>query len=103
MSIVEKINKKYLGTLDYPLVTMLIANTGNGIEAVFEITPKFFYVVFLVRLNDPIHKYMYWSSLTTTTHRKDSSYKLCFGIHYNDDHYGRPPEFNPRIGFFRWI
>ncbi|MGH9951371.1 MAG: hypothetical protein ACRD5J_07090 [Nitrososphaeraceae archaeon] len=42
MSIVEKINKKYLGTLDYPLVTMLIANTGNGIEAVFEITPKFF-------------------------------------------------------------
>jgi hypothetical protein len=42
MSIVEKINKKYLGTLDYPLVTMLFANTGNGIEAVFEIIPSSF-------------------------------------------------------------
>lgn len=42
MSIVEKINKKYLGTLDHPLATMLIANTGNGIEALFKITPKFF-------------------------------------------------------------
>jgi hypothetical protein len=37
MSIEERINKKYLGTLDHPLATMLIANPGNGIEAVFEI------------------------------------------------------------------
>ncbi len=39
---VEKINLKYLGTLDHPLAKMLIDNTRNGIETVLEITPKFF-------------------------------------------------------------
>jgi general stress protein 26 len=42
MSIVEKINLKYLGTLDHPLARMLIDNTRKGIETVLEITPKFF-------------------------------------------------------------
>jgi general stress protein 26 len=42
MSTVEKINLKYLGTLDPPLAKMLIENTRNGIETVLEITPKFF-------------------------------------------------------------
>jgi len=42
MSLVEKINMKYLGTLDHPIAKMLMDNTRNGIEAVFEITPKFF-------------------------------------------------------------
>ena len=42
MSIVEKINLKYLGTLDHPLAKMLIDNTRKGIETVLEITPKFF-------------------------------------------------------------
>ena len=31
---VEKINLKYLGTLDHPLAKMLIDNTRNGIETV---------------------------------------------------------------------
>jgi len=42
MHIVEKINLKYLGTLDHPLAKMLIDNTREGIETVLEITPKFF-------------------------------------------------------------
>jgi general stress protein 26 len=42
MLLVEKINMKYLGTLDHPIAKMLIDNTRNGIETVFEITPKFF-------------------------------------------------------------
>lgn len=42
MPIVEKINLKYLGTLDHPLAKMLIDNTRKGIETVLEITPKFF-------------------------------------------------------------
>jgi general stress protein 26 len=42
MHIVEKINLKYLGTLDHPLAKMLIDNTRNGIETVLAITPKFF-------------------------------------------------------------
>ena|SRR5262245_35354623 len=42
MLLVEKINMKYLGTLDHPIAKMLIENTRNGIETVFEITPKFF-------------------------------------------------------------
>ena len=40
--LVEKINMKYLGTLDHPIAKMLIDNTRNRIETVFEITPKFF-------------------------------------------------------------
>lgn len=42
MLLVEKINMKYLGTLDHPIAKMLIDNTRNGSETVFEITPKFF-------------------------------------------------------------
>ncbi|HEV8405575.1 MAG TPA: pyridoxamine 5'-phosphate oxidase family protein [Nitrososphaera sp.] len=42
MPIMEKINLKYLGTLDHPLAKMLMANMRNGVEIVIEITPKFF-------------------------------------------------------------
>ena len=42
LSIMEKINIKYLGTLEHPLSKMLIENTRNGSEVVIEITPKFF-------------------------------------------------------------
>jgi general stress protein 26 len=40
--IMEKINLKYLGTLDHPLAQRLMENAGNGTEVVIEITPKFF-------------------------------------------------------------
>jgi nitroimidazol reductase NimA-like FMN-containing flavoprotein (pyridoxamine 5'-phosphate oxidase superfamily) len=40
--IMEKINIKYLGTLEHPLAKMLMEHTRNGIEVVIEITPKFF-------------------------------------------------------------
>ena len=40
--IVERINIKYLGTLDHPLAKRLMDNTKNGTEVVIEITPKFF-------------------------------------------------------------
>jgi hypothetical protein len=42
LSIVKKINMKYLGTLEHPLAKMIIENTRNGIEVVIEIIPKFF-------------------------------------------------------------
>src|ERR687898_842510 len=42
LSIMEKINMKYLGTLEHPLAKMLIENTRNGSEVVIEISPKFF-------------------------------------------------------------
>jgi general stress protein 26 len=42
LPIMEKINIKYLGTLEHPLSKMLMENTRNGIEVVIEITPKFF-------------------------------------------------------------
>jgi general stress protein 26 len=42
LSMVEKINLKYLGTLEHPLAKMLMENTRNGSEVVIEITPKFF-------------------------------------------------------------
>jgi nitroimidazol reductase NimA-like FMN-containing flavoprotein (pyridoxamine 5'-phosphate oxidase superfamily) len=42
LSIVEKINMKYLGTLEHPLSKMLMENAKNGIEIMIEITPKFF-------------------------------------------------------------
>jgi general stress protein 26 len=42
LSIVEKINLKYLGTLEHPLAKRLMENTGNGTEVIIEITPKFF-------------------------------------------------------------
>jgi len=42
ISVVRKINTKYLGTLEHPLAKMIIENTTNGIEVVIEIIPKFF-------------------------------------------------------------
>ncbi|MGH9976094.1 MAG: pyridoxamine 5'-phosphate oxidase family protein [Nitrososphaeraceae archaeon] len=42
MLLVERINMKYLGTLEHPIAKMLIDNARNGIETAFEITPKFF-------------------------------------------------------------
>jgi nitroimidazol reductase NimA-like FMN-containing flavoprotein (pyridoxamine 5'-phosphate oxidase superfamily) len=42
MLLVEKINMKYLGNLEHPIAKILIDNTKNGIETVFEIIPKFF-------------------------------------------------------------
>ena len=42
MLLVKKINMKYLVTLDHPIAKMLLDNTQNGIEGVFEITLKFF-------------------------------------------------------------
>lgn len=42
LSIVEKINLKYLGTLEHPLAKRLMENTKNGVEVVIEIEPKFF-------------------------------------------------------------
>ena len=39
--IVEKMNLKYLGTLEHPLAKMLMENTRDGTEIVIEITPKF--------------------------------------------------------------
>ena len=41
MHFVEKINLKYVGTLNHPLAKMLTDNTRNGIE-LCQITPKFF-------------------------------------------------------------
>lgn len=41
LPIIEKINLKYLGTLEHPLAKMLMENTKNGIAVVVEITPKF--------------------------------------------------------------
>jgi general stress protein 26 len=42
LPIVEKINLKYLGTLEHPLANMLMENTRSGTEVVIEIMPKFF-------------------------------------------------------------
>ena len=42
LPIMERINMKYLGTLEQPLSKMLMENTRNGIEVAIEITPKFF-------------------------------------------------------------
>ncbi len=42
LPIVEKINLKYLGTIEHPLANMIMENTRNGIEIVIEIIPKFF-------------------------------------------------------------
>ena len=42
LPIVEKINIKYLGTLEHPLAKMIIENTKNGTEVVIEIIPRFF-------------------------------------------------------------
>jgi general stress protein 26 len=42
MSIMEKLNLKYLGTLEHPLAKMLMENTRDGTEVVIAIMPKFF-------------------------------------------------------------
>jgi general stress protein 26 len=42
LPIVEKINTKYLGTIEHPLAKMIMENTKNGIQVVIELTPKFF-------------------------------------------------------------
>ena len=42
LPIVEKINIKYLGTIEDPLVNMTLENTRNGTTMVLEIIPKFF-------------------------------------------------------------
>ncbi len=42
VDIVEKINLKYLGTLEHPLAKMLMENTRNGTEVVVELTPIYF-------------------------------------------------------------
>lgn len=41
LPIIEKINLKYLGTLEHPLAKMLMENTRSGTAVVVEITPKF--------------------------------------------------------------
>jgi hypothetical protein len=40
--IAERINLKYLGTLDHPLAKMLSENARIGSEILLEIDPKFF-------------------------------------------------------------
>jgi general stress protein 26 len=40
--LVEKVNLKYLGTLDHPIAKMLIENARNGAEILLKIKPKFF-------------------------------------------------------------
>ena len=42
VSIAEKINIKYLGTLEHPLARMLMEFAQNGTEILLEISPKFF-------------------------------------------------------------
>jgi general stress protein 26 len=42
LPIIDKINLKYLGTLEHPLAKRLMESTRSGIEVVIEITPKFF-------------------------------------------------------------
>ena len=42
VSMAEKINIKYLGTLEHPLAKMLIEFAQNGTEILLEISPKFF-------------------------------------------------------------
>ena len=42
VSIAEKINIKYLGTLEHPLAKMLMEFAQNGTEILLEISPRFF-------------------------------------------------------------
>lgn len=42
VAMIEKINLKYLGTLDHPLAKRLTGQAKDGSEVVIEITPKFF-------------------------------------------------------------
>ena len=41
LEIMEKINMKYLGTLEHPLAKTLMDNTRSGTEVVIQISPKF--------------------------------------------------------------
>ncbi len=41
-AMMEKINLKYLGTLEHPLAKMLMDNARNGVEVIIEISPTFF-------------------------------------------------------------
>lgn len=38
----EKIDMKYLGTLDHPVAKMLLENVRNGSSVVLELSPRFF-------------------------------------------------------------
>ena len=40
--IMEKINLKYLGTLEHPWAKNIMENTRNGTEIVIELTPTYF-------------------------------------------------------------
>jgi general stress protein 26 len=42
MQLMERINLKYLGTLEHPLAKMLMERAEDGTELVIEITPKFY-------------------------------------------------------------
>jgi PPOX class probable F420-dependent enzyme len=42
VAIIEKISRKYLGTLDHSIAKMMLDNARNGTEVVIEISPKFF-------------------------------------------------------------
>ena len=42
VSMAEKINIKYLGTLEHPLAKMLMEFAQNGTEILLEISPRFF-------------------------------------------------------------
>ncbi len=42
LQVIEKINLKYLGTLEHPLAKTLLDNARNGVEVVIELTPKYF-------------------------------------------------------------
>ena len=41
-NIMEKINLKYLGTLEHPWANNIMENTRNGTEIVIELRPKYF-------------------------------------------------------------
>jgi general stress protein 26 len=42
MSIMEKVNMKYLGTLDHPIAKEILGNIRNGTNVVIELTPRFY-------------------------------------------------------------
>jgi len=42
VSIVEKVNLKYLGTLDHPIAKMTLENARSGREVLLKIRPKFY-------------------------------------------------------------
>lgn len=42
LAVMEKLNMKYLGTLEHPIAKMMTENAKNGKEVVIELTPKYF-------------------------------------------------------------